>query len=91
MRCIQAGNLEHTAQLAGSSTGWRMFHPSDTVGLNHFCTTELVSAFFQDVGLILESYWQLGLPESAFQWSLLTLVERGLVKLVSLRAFLEVL
>lgn len=81
----------HTAQPVGSSTDSRVFHPSDTVDLNLFCITELFSAFFQDVSLVLESYWQLGLPESGFQWSLLTLVERGLVKLVSFRDFLEVL
>ena len=81
----------HTAQPVGRSTDWRVFYPSDTVGLNLFCTTELFAAYFQDVGLVLESYWQLGLPESGFQQSLLTLVERGLVKLVSFRNFMEVL
>ena len=40
----ELGNLEHTAQSAGSSIGWRMSFPSDSVGLNLFQAVPLTSA-----------------------------------------------
>ena len=55
----KAGNLEHTAQPAGSSTGWRVSFPGASVGLSLFQAAQAGLCFFQAAGLVSESSLQL--------------------------------
>lgn len=41
----QTGNLEHTTQPTGSSTGWRVSFPIDSVGLSLLQASQLLSTF----------------------------------------------
>ena len=80
-----AGNLEHAAQPAGSSTSWRVSFPSDKAGVNLFQAAGLVSVF-----LDFNPATILGLSEKMLghlYWLLLGW--RGLVNLVSFRDFLK--
>lgn len=74
----KCGNMKHTAQLAGSSTGWDWLFQTDSLELS---LSEAAHWF-----LLLPGSWSASVPLCSSQ---LTLVGWGLVNLVSFRAALK--
>jgi hypothetical protein len=62
-----AVNLEHTTQLAGSSTGWRASFPGCLNGSKPLQGSSAGFCFFQADGLVSEFSLQLGWSESDSQ------------------------